>query len=153
MNVIKCDLTHVKQITRLVEEFCLESSWGLTFDKSKAALDIYDFVQSEERAVFGVSHENKLIGFAGLMVSNSGCIEYQGFIYRFFITKQKRKTRAAIKLMQACLEWFEKWDCDVFCSSTSGLDSGVICTFEKLMQKYAFEALRPVFVKRKLCRQ
>lgn len=148
MNIIECKIKHIPALCELVREFIQESNWGFTHDSDVCSLAFYDYILSEESIVLAAEIDNKLVAFAVAVTSKDFCAEMQGFLNKFYVSANYRKTRAAILLTQHLAAWFDSRGCVYsFATSTSGISDRAICTFSKLMRKYGFEDCGPTLAR------
>ena len=87
-----CGIQHLTELGLLAREFSKESHWGLTYHHDVVFRQMIQFISDEQSDVFIVRVDGILAGAAIVVATQDLCKETMGFIHKFYIRKQFRKT-------------------------------------------------------------
>lgn len=141
--VEKCDIINLSELCLLTREFISESKWGFTYDHDVVFKQLSGFILDEEQsAIFAVRIDDVIAGGAIVIAAQDLCYEKLGYIHKFYIRPQYRKTLAARSLSLACVEWLDQKDCFIsFVTDTGNVhENPLICVFKNLMGKCGYLA-------------
>lgn len=137
MIVDKWDNT-ILDVVNLAESFLNESNYPITFNTDNTVNYLYGiYLNPESDLIVVYTSDNKLAGAAIVQKVNEFHTEYFGYLSKFYIHPNYRKTKMPFRLMIECVNWFDKHDCIVsFSTATAGI--GKDESFIKLANRYGF---------------
>lgn len=139
--VEKCGLENLAELCMITQEFIEESYWGFTYDHGVVFNQMVGFLSNEEKsAVFIVRIDDVVAGGAICLANQDLCKEKLGYIHKFYIRPEYRKTLAARSLAKECTKWLDEKECFIsFVTDTGNIhENGLICVFKNLMGKCGY---------------
>lgn len=142
-----CTIHDIPALLKLTKDFIGESGWGFTFDHETAARDLLEHIESELCVIYLAEVENIPAGYAICIASTDFTLEKQGFLHKFYIAPDFRKTTLPRQLSRQCAKWFDAQDCLYsFTTSTARIGKS-IKTFANLLSKDGFTECGPCMVR------
>lgn len=129
------------RITDLVEAgktFMQESKYSLTFSEKNMLEALFCVYIDPDGALIVDYNEDVLTGFAVVQRTNECHKEYIGYLNKFYVMPDKRRTKASIRLMKIVTEWFDNKDC-VYSFANAMAMIGHDEAFIKLMKKFDYK--------------
>lgn len=117
--------------------FIKESNYNILYNERNTINSFYNIIEAEDADLILDYTESTLNGLAIVQRTNEFHSEYFGYLNKFYVLPDRRSTRAAFRLMQECVDWFDTMQCKyVFTSATGGINRDK--AFIKLCLKYGF---------------
>lgn len=132
----------IPRIVEFIRQFIEESGWGFSHDAAVSTLQLIQNIEYPDADVI-VSEA----GFAVVLADQDFCKERIGFLNKFYIAKEHRRTTAGRELAQAVVNWFDTHGCYVSYATSTSMIPGAICAFTNLMRKYGYETCGPTLVR------
>lgn len=141
-TIHKCGTENIAELCLITREFIEESYWGFTYDEEVVFNQLLNYIIDDNSDVYITRIDGVIAGGAILIAAQDLCTEKLGYIHKFYIRPQYRKTLAARFLSQKCAEWFDEKNCFVSFSTDTGniYDTPLICVFQNLMGKCGYVA-------------
>lgn len=134
----------------LIKQFMEESHWGWKYNEKRSVQTILNYTTCSETCIIVVTDENgSFAGFAMLAYDVDFSEEKVGYISKFYISPQFRKTLAGRTLAVACSCWFDSIGCvDSFATKTANI-KGQDNMFMNLLGKYGWKPCGETLVRHK----
>lgn len=117
-----CGLYRNIEIFDCLEYFCNESAYGWTFNLKNAIEEMELYCLSDEAGVFIIKADDNIAGFAFAALDSSFHSEIIGYISKFFIMPNYRRTKAGRMLSEYIILWFDDMGCaHSFATSTANI--------------------------------
>ena len=130
-------LARVKDIDDLLplaRKFVSESAWGFEYSEADSTNTFLAYIQNPDTDVLYVEGFK---GFALVAYDQDFCTQRIGYISKFYIAPDARRTEAGRKLTEACTAWFDHHGCFLsFVTDTANIKQGH--AFKNLMAKYGY---------------
>ena len=126
------------------EQFVRLSGWNWTFDREAANARIWGHLQHDDSIILICeSAAGALLAAAVLQTDRDYTVERLGYIVKFYVTREGRRTSAPRLLVEYCTAWFRERGCAaVFATSTARLPLAEK-TYANLLGKHGFTVCGP----------
>ena len=131
--------TRIYDVVDACSKFCDEADYPLTFSRTNTLFSLYYVFKDPNAAIIVDYTEDVLNGFAILQRTNEAHEEYLGYINKFYVVPSRRHTRAAYRLMDVIVEWFDNKEC-ILSFANSMARIGKDRAFIKLLSRFNYEA-------------
>lgn len=134
-------IENVAECCLLTREFIEESHWGFTYDHSVVFEQLVNFISSHDSDILIARIDGVVAGGAIIIARQDLCHETLGFIHKFYIRPEFRRTLTARFLTKACTSWFDAHNCHTsFVTDTGNIHNNpLICVFQNLMGKCGYK--------------
>lgn len=121
-----------------IDKFISESSYNIVYNNTNTLETLYSLLNDPDSDIIVDYSDGTLAGFAIVQRTNEFHSEYFGYLSKFYIMPEKRRTRSAFRVMDEVIDWFDARDCVVsFVSITGGV--GADASFSRLMGKHGYK--------------
>ena len=147
LSITKFNSYETAEVSILTEQLINESSHPVTYNEENTLNTLSNYIENGDSDVLVVYNaKGRVLGFALVARTNEGHNEYFGYLVKFYIAPESRKSRAAVHLMRAVQEWFRHHKC-VACFATATAGIGRDDAFVKLMKKFKYEEIGPTMMR------
>jgi GNAT superfamily N-acetyltransferase len=137
----------VEDVLTIAKSFIAEASYPISYSED-AINYVWTLFTDPSTAIFLNYQNGKIAGGAIVQRSKGFHSEYMGYIQKFYIMPEGRKTRAARELIQEVTDWFDKSQCVVSIGSgAAGIQQNQL--FINLLKKAGYESLDGAMIRKR----
>ena len=139
-------LDDMPALLELARIFVKESRLPYEFDREAANRAFWRYLRDGATEVVVAEVGDDLAGAAILAVDMDFTARPLGYLVKYYVLPDHRRTMASRRLLETCMAWFEKHACtDVWATATAGV--GEDHQFVALLGKVGFEPVGPTLRK------
>ena len=132
----------IPALLEIAQAFIAESALPYRYDHDNAVLGFTSFIDHDEAAALVAVGPGGVVGMALLAKDSLFVTKPVGYLVKFYVAREGRRTRAGRQLAEACAAWFDEQGCvDAWTTATAGI--GQDPAFLALMRKVRFEVVAP----------
>lgn len=135
MIVSNWDYT-IADIAKACKLFIEESGYNLKYNSDNTTRTLWSMYTDPDTDMFVYYVDDSIAGFAIVQKTDEFHTEHFGYINKFYILPEYRRTKAAVKLMEEVTQWFDKYCVVSFATATANIGKDTV--FKKLMHKYGY---------------
>lgn len=126
----------ISDIARACSLFINESNYPIDYSDENTQYTLWSMFSDVDTALLVNYTDDVFNGFAIVQRTDEFHKQYFGYLSKFYILPERRKTRAALLLMQEAVDWFDTKCVVSFATATAGIgnDEGFI----KLCKKFDY---------------
>ena len=149
MKVRRAVETDIPQLCEIARAFIEESRYGWSYSPEVSCNTWQRYIDADDIAVLVADRRGELLGGAVVAHERDFTAQRIGYVIKFYILPEHRKTRAAFLIAAKMNEWFDHHLCwAAFATSTANIGPSETESYTKLMQRSGFENCGPTLMRK-----
>lgn len=134
-------------VLSMAKTFTEEAAYGFTYSESNSMNYLWAILNDPHSSLIVHYVDDKLAAAAIVQRDNSWHVEHFGYMSKFYVMPEFRKTNAARVVMQETVDWFDVNSC-VYSFATVTGNIGQDPFFRNLLRKFGYEQQGMVMVRK-----
>lgn len=112
----------VLSVIYLAEQFHAELQWPYTFSIERSAQRIQGYRHNPDTDLLVAEIDGRIVAGAEVAFDYEYSIERVGYLSKFYVSPEGRRTTVGVRLIRACNEWFDDKGCvNSFATATANI--------------------------------
>lgn len=127
----------IQGLIELTVKFCSESDYEWPVSVKNTRKTFWQLMHADEWEVIYWESDGIIKGAATVCKTNEFHENYIGYIHKFYVAPEYRKSKVGLGLMIRCARWFDDNNCSLsFVTLTANI--GRDAAFKKLLQRFGY---------------